>query len=241
MLLTSASSDKYYDRRYPELYRGHSVGLLKKPHWLSYEVDLTELLSLSGKEEVLDVGCGLGIISWEMAKHSKEVVGVDSSDSAIKMAKKRFRQENLFFIRANIMRINFNSRFDVILCLDVVEHLDFKRLTYIFNKFHEMLRWRGQLLIKFPIQGGFGNLIHALKGYKTVDYSGDWTHKWRVKNAGVIIKKLEDQGFTVAKVMKIPFFTRWLTPLKLGFVVKRCSKELQNYFGRTIYVFCRKA
>lgn len=171
MYLARVLIDEYHRRRYPELYKGDFVGLLKKPYWILYEVNLAELLNLSGKEVVLDAGCGPGIISWELAKHPKIVIGVDSSDKAIKMAKKRFQRKNLFLVRANIMRLNFKSKFDLILCLDVVEHVHFEKLTYIFKKFNEMLRLGGSLLIKFPLQGGFGNLIHALKGYKTVDHN----------------------------------------------------------------------
>lgn len=82
--------------------------------------------------------------------------------------------------------------------------------------------------------------MHALRGYKTVDHIGDWTHKWRVKENQTVICKLKEAGFKVTKVMKIPFFTAWLVSLRLGFVTEKLPTKLQDYFGRTVYVLCTK-
>ncbi len=232
-------SDEYYRRRYSKLYEGHYVGLLKKPHWIFYELDLINLLNLTGEEIVLDAGCGIGVLSWELAKHARRVIGVDSSDRAIKMAREKFQRRNLFFIRADILELNLDL-FDRIICIDVIEHVHFQDLIDLLNKFNALLKRRGLLLIKFPSQGGFGNLVHALRGYETVDYTGDWTHKWRVKENEIVLRKLKEADFEVTKIIKIPFFTSWLTSLKLVFIKEKLPEKLQDYFRRAVYVLCTK-
>lgn len=101
---------------------------------------------------MLDAGCGFGVLSWELAKHAKRVIGVDSSDIVIKMARERFQRKNLSFVKADVLNLNLDLEFDVIICLDVIEHVHFQDLVNLFNKFNAILKRGGLMLVKFPMQ-----------------------------------------------------------------------------------------
>jgi ubiquinone/menaquinone biosynthesis C-methylase UbiE len=91
---------------------------------------LLDQLMIGKTTRVLDVGCGRGDITLFLAKKAKEAVGIDYSKDAIVLAnqaKKGFPQaiqEKTKFSVMNIKTLDFpDNYFDLIICIDVLEHL----------------------------------------------------------------------------------------------------------------------
>jgi len=78
---------------------------------------LWNALGLSGKERILDLGCGYGRHSLELAKRGCSVVGVDITKDYVEDANKNAKQENLSaeFILSDIRDIDFTQEFDIVL------------------------------------------------------------------------------------------------------------------------------
>ena len=81
--------------------------------------ELIPKLKLKGNEAVLDIGCGDGKITAELARclPSGRAVGIDSSEKMIDLAKKAFPQKdypNLCFQMMDARKITFESEFDVV-------------------------------------------------------------------------------------------------------------------------------
>ena len=74
-------------------------------------------------ELVLDVGCGNGALSFDIACKARFVIGIDWSDSCIADAKKKFKKENLQFIIGDVTKARFSDKFDVIVLSNVLEHI----------------------------------------------------------------------------------------------------------------------
>lgn len=72
-------------------------------------------LSLRGGESILDLGCGDGALTEQLALLVPDgtVLGIDASQGMINAAEKH-TQDNLKFMRADINRLNFANTFDVI-------------------------------------------------------------------------------------------------------------------------------
>lgn len=94
---------------------------VKKSSWVestNKQVDFIErVLGLSGKEKILDLACGYGRHSLELARRGYEVVGVDITSNYIEDAEKSASQEQLDakFICSDIRDLDFESCFDVVL------------------------------------------------------------------------------------------------------------------------------
>jgi SAM-dependent methyltransferase len=78
-----------------------------------------EILEAVGGKDVLDVGCGVGLFTIEIARRAKEVVGVDFSEEAVARAKRNqaaeYRLKNLRFKQADARRLPFeDAQFDVV-------------------------------------------------------------------------------------------------------------------------------
>lgn len=81
--------------------------------------ELIEKLDLTGSEDVLDLGCGDGNVTAEIAEllSNGSVVGVDNSESMIDLATKNHLSnlyQNLSFKVMDASSISFDRRFDVV-------------------------------------------------------------------------------------------------------------------------------
>jgi trans-aconitate methyltransferase len=81
----------------------------------SWAKELISLLSLKGNESVIDIGCGIGRMTNEIALRlpAGQVVGIDSSESMIELASKTYTRSNLSFYVMNAEDIHLNGRFDL--------------------------------------------------------------------------------------------------------------------------------
>lgn len=78
---------------------------------------LVSTLGLSGKERILDLACGFGRHSLELARRGFEVVGVDITQAYIEDAAKQADAQKLpaTFLHKDIREITFCNEFDVVL------------------------------------------------------------------------------------------------------------------------------
>jgi trans-aconitate methyltransferase len=77
--------------------------------------ELIPKLQLNGNETLLDIGCGDGKITAEIAKHlpNGKAVGIDSSEQMINLAKTSHpNRPNLTFQQANATNLTFQNEFD---------------------------------------------------------------------------------------------------------------------------------
>ncbi len=83
-------------------------------------------VNIKGKK-ILDVGCGGGILSESLANEGADVTGIDQGDRVIKIAKLHAKESG---IKVKYKHINIedfykntDERFDVITCLEMLEHV----------------------------------------------------------------------------------------------------------------------
>ena len=83
-------------------------------------------VSLKGKK-VLDVGCGGGILSESLASAGADVTGIDQGGKVIQIAKLHAKESGvkIKYKHINIEDFykNTDERFDVITCLEMLEHV----------------------------------------------------------------------------------------------------------------------
>ncbi len=96
--------------------------------WLLPLTDHALATSALKKGKILDVACGPGLLSKEIAQRSDnfEVFGIDISKHAIELAKKNCKKfKNVKFKIGNVYKLPFaNEYFDLIICKDSIHHFD---------------------------------------------------------------------------------------------------------------------
>jgi 2-polyprenyl-6-hydroxyphenyl methylase/3-demethylubiquinone-9 3-methyltransferase len=78
------------------------------------------------KKNVLDIGCGGGILSEELYKQGAKVTGIDSSSKSISIAKQHAEQNNydIKYINKSIFEITDLGIYDFIICFEMIEHIN---------------------------------------------------------------------------------------------------------------------
>lgn len=115
----------FYDKVYIKGDTYHYTKLLYSERRAGLPLEESKALgavSWKGKR-VLDVGCGTGLLAFEITKHgAKEVVGIDFSKTAITEAQKLYEASNLRYAKEDVK--DHEGRYDVIVSLGTLEHMD---------------------------------------------------------------------------------------------------------------------
>lgn len=98
----------------------HAINPLRLDWILSYTG------SLAGKQ-VLDVGCGGGILSESLAQSGADVTGIDLAERSLKIARLHSLESGVpvkyEMISAEDMADQHPGRFDVVTCMEMLEHV----------------------------------------------------------------------------------------------------------------------
>lgn len=86
--------------------------------------------NISSEATVLDIGCGNGMVAYDVSQKAKEVIGIDFSSKSIRKAKKTYPRENLRFIIGDATTFKFQKKFDAIILSNVLEHIQ-KRVDFL--------------------------------------------------------------------------------------------------------------
>jgi SAM-dependent methyltransferase len=119
-----------------------------------------ELKTLPPDAPVLEVGCGDGAFTTELAEYSTAVTAIDLSAGQIAENAARFPGIN--FLQHDVATpLPFaDQAFEVVWCSEVLEHLFDP--AFALREMHRVLRPGGRLLVTVPYHGGLKNVLIAL-------------------------------------------------------------------------------
>jgi 2-polyprenyl-6-hydroxyphenyl methylase/3-demethylubiquinone-9 3-methyltransferase len=105
-------------------------------------------LNLAGKQ-VLDVGCGGGILAEAMAHRGAQVCGIDMGEAPLAVAKLHLLESGLDIDYQHASAEQFAeqhaARFDVVTCLEMLEHVPDP--ASVLQACHRLLKPGGQLFV----------------------------------------------------------------------------------------------
>ena len=128
--------------------------------------------------EILDIGCGGGLMSEPMARLGGNVTGIDASEKNIKIASVHCEENNLKinYLNKSPEELNEREKFDIVLNLEIVEHVN--NLDLYLNSCHRLLKKNG-IMFTATINRTFISYIKAIIG---AEYILKWlpigTHEW---------------------------------------------------------------
>jgi SAM-dependent methyltransferase len=107
-------------------------------------------------EAVLDVGCNVGALLSDVARHCKaaELVGLDINRDALETARRR--HPGISFVHGDAWNLPFEREtFDTVTCLEVIEHVEGDRRADAFREMRRVTRPGGRLIVSTPHAGWF--------------------------------------------------------------------------------------
>ena len=162
---------------------------------------------------ILDIGCGGGLISEPMARLGATVTGIDASEKNINIANLHSKKGGLKINYLNTSPENFEvtDKFDVILNLEIVEHVDDINL-YVKSCF-KLLKKNG-LMFTATLNRTFTSYIKAIIG---AEYILRWlpigTHDWnKFIKPEELEKLLSQEKFSTIDLKGLsfnPFTNKW--------------------------------
>jgi len=119
-----------------------------------------ELRDLPPDAPVIEVGCGDGSFTLDLARYSSCVTGIDISAGQIEENIRRF--PGIGFRQHDVSeRFPFaDGEFEAVWCSEVLEHLFDP--AFALREMHRILRPGGRLLVTVPYHGGLKNVLIAL-------------------------------------------------------------------------------
>ncbi|BAD85462.1 SAM-dependent methyltransferase, UbiE/COQ5 family [Thermococcus kodakarensis KOD1] len=121
------------------------------------EIDFVEeIFREDAKREVkrvLDLACGTGIPTLELAERGYEVLGLDLHEEMLRVARRKAeaRGLNVKFIRGNALDISFEEEFDAVtMFFSSIMYFDDSAIRELFNSVRRTLRPGGVFIADFP-------------------------------------------------------------------------------------------
>jgi 2-polyprenyl-6-hydroxyphenyl methylase/3-demethylubiquinone-9 3-methyltransferase len=130
------------------------------------------------KIDILDIGCGGGLLSEPMFRMGANVVGIDASKKNIEIAKFHAKKNklNVKYICASPETLKVNKKFDVILNMEIIEHVN--DVNLFIKKSSTLLKKNGLMFVA-TLNKTLKSYIFAIVG---AEYIMKWlpigTHEW---------------------------------------------------------------
>ena len=162
---------------------------------------------------ILDIGCGGGLISEPMARLGANVTGIDASIKNINIAQIHSKRSGLKinYITASPENLSNKEKFDIILNLEIVEHVE--NVNLYIKSCSQLLKKNG-LMFTATLNRSFISYVKAIIG---AEYILRWlpigTHDW---NKFIKPEELENflsqEEFSTKDIKGLkfnPFLKKW--------------------------------
>ena len=122
------------------------------------------------KINILDIGCGGGLLTEPMCRLGANVFGIDASQKNIDIAKFHAKKNGLKinYLCATPEDLKIKKKFDVILNMEIVEHVE--NVNFFLKKSSELLKKNGLMFI--------ATLNKTLKSYAFAIIGAEYVLQW---------------------------------------------------------------
>lgn len=180
---------------------------------------ILDVLTQLGSTRVLDIGCGNGAMCAALAGAGYHVVGIDRDHRGIEIARNAYPGVRFYDFGVDDdprSLLAVESRFDVVVSTEVVEHLYSPGLLPKYSA--SVLRDSGHLLVSTPYHGYLKNLVMSIIGGWDRHHDPLW-HGGHIKfwSPATLTTLLQTHGFRIdrfAGVGRLPYL--WKSMLFLA-------------------------
>lgn len=222
----------------------------------NWGLELLAKFHFRGNERILDVGCGDGKLSAEIARNLPEgsVLGIDLSEDMITFARNHYPEDkfqNLSFMQRDASELTFDSEFDVVFSNAVLHWIKAPRTA--LKGFWKSLKPEGVFLAQF---GGRGNAAEVIKIADSMLEDEKWSSYFRnfvfpygfygpeeygkwLKDAGFSVKRLEMHSKDMALEGE-KGLSAWIASTWLPYIQQVPEESKEDFINEVVTLFTRK-
>jgi len=122
------------------------------------------------KINILDIGCGGGLLSEPMTRLGANVTGIDASNKNINIAKLHAKKNKLKinYLCLSPEKLKIKKKFDVILNMEIIEHVE--DINFFINSCSKLLKKNGLMFV--------ATLNKTLKSYMFAIIGAEYVLRW---------------------------------------------------------------
>jgi ubiquinone/menaquinone biosynthesis C-methylase UbiE len=186
--------------------------------------------------KILDVGCGTGRHSIELAKRGYKVTGIDLSECMLETAIKRAKEDKVKveFIKADARDLKYDKEFDLVIMIceggfPLMDEMNFK----ILESSARALKKNGKFI--FTTLNGLFPLFHSFKDFTKSSSNGANTFDLMTFRDISTIEVTDDNG----KKKKVTCDERYYIPSEITWMLKTLGFAKIDICGCKIGAFSR--
>ena len=162
------------------------------------------------KINILDIGCGGGLLSEPMTRLGAKVTGIDASYKNIQIAKLHAKKSklNINYLCSSPEKIKVKKKFDVILNMEIIEHVE--DINFFIKSCSKLLKKNGLMFVA-TLNKTLKSYVFAIIG---AEYVLRWlpigTHEWEkfvkpedleeiLKKNNLSLNRLDGMHFNIIK------------------------------------------
>ncbi len=145
--------------------------------------------------KILDLGCGTGTLTKQLAERCNYVLGIDSSDTMIQEAKRSYPY--LDFETANALEILYECEWDIIFSNAVFHWINNHNL--LLQKIHKALKQNGRLICEFGAYGNISTIENGF-GYALQEIGVKYVSKFNFPTVNNFEHLLKENGFLIEQI-----------------------------------------
>ncbi len=214
-------------------------------HGTTGECDFFEKeLDFDKSRRIIDIACGTGRHSIEMAKRGYNITGIDLSDSLLQRAREKAAHQNLevTFLKRDARNLPFKDEFDLALmiCEGAFPLMETDEMNYeILLSASKALKTPGKLI--FTTLNGLFPLFHSLKEFhESTTEEGNATYA----NHSFDLMTFRDHNITYAeddsgKKIELHCNERYYVPPEITWLLKSAGFRKVDIYGAKLGAFSR--
>ncbi len=189
-------------------------------------------------DNLLDVGCGSGVITAYLGESGANVTGIDGNNKAINFAQEHFQKQNVKFKQGLVDEyFQIDNLADKIYCLEVIEHIYYEQGKAMLKEFFRILKPHGYVFLTTPNYKSMWPMIEwtmdrfHLSPQLAQEQHVEYFNKIRLKNLCI------EAGFKIKIIKTNCLFAPWIAPLSWKLAEKIDNLENRFSFGGSILIF----
>jgi 2-polyprenyl-3-methyl-5-hydroxy-6-metoxy-1,4-benzoquinol methylase len=143
--------DRYWN--YADKVKNHKNPLMfltesEDTYWGIF--DLIKQAGINENHEILEIGSGLGYLTYSLKQAGFNITGIDISNEAVSNASKKYGN---YYKVLDVLKNSEDKKYDVIIATELIEHL--KDINLFFDSIYKILNKNGKIIITTPNKSFF--------------------------------------------------------------------------------------